>query len=132
MAVIYANSGGGLFGSLLGGLGMAASFVPGMQAFAPYLMGAGAMANGDIAGGLGSMAAPMIGRTLDAAKVTAARDAMNRESLYGSLTDAARQAEGWSGYNDQLAASEFQRKWGRRRDSLDGLYEEEFRRMWGF
>jgi hypothetical protein len=64
MAVYYAGGGGGLFDSLLGGLGMASMFVPGMQGVAPYLMGAKALAKGDVGGAIGSVAAPMIGKEI--------------------------------------------------------------------
>jgi hypothetical protein len=43
-------------GSLLQGLGMAASFIPGMQPFAPFLGAAGAMMNGNAAGGMAQAA----------------------------------------------------------------------------
>lgn len=55
MAVHYVGGGGGLglFGSILGGL---ASVIPGMQAAAPYIMGASALASGDPLGAVTSVA----------------------------------------------------------------------------
>lgn len=87
MTVHYTGGGGGLLGSLLNGAGMASMFVPGMQGIAPYLMGANSLAKGDVGGAIGAIAAPAIGRTLEANKITAARDASNRESLFEALTN---------------------------------------------
>lgn len=91
MSVYYTGGGGGLFGSLLGALGMGSSFVPGLQGLqkiAPYLMGAGALANGNVGGAIGSVAAPMAGDMIDRTKTANARNASNQESLFGALTSA--------------------------------------------
>jgi hypothetical protein len=74
MAVHY-TGGGGLFSSLVNALGMASMFVPGLQGAAPYLMGANALAKGDVPGAIGSVAAPMIGKQLGGIFGKAAGDA---------------------------------------------------------
>lgn len=54
MAVYYTggNNGGGLFGALARAATMA---IPGAQAVAPYVMGASALANGDVGGAIGNV-----------------------------------------------------------------------------
>lgn len=48
-------------GSLLGGLGTVASFIPGMQAVAPILGAAGSLMNGDVGGAMGQAAPAIFG-----------------------------------------------------------------------
>lgn len=86
MAVHY-TGGGGLLDSLMGAMGVAAPFVPGLQGIAPYLMGAGALANGDVGGAVGSVAAPMIGNMMEKAGAAASTKTANRESLFGALAN---------------------------------------------
>ena len=64
------SGGGGLLGSLLRGAGMASIFVPGMQPFAPYIMGANAIAQGDVGGAVGSVALPYVIEQITAAPKT--------------------------------------------------------------
>jgi hypothetical protein len=107
MAVHYAQSGGGLLGSLLGA---AAMFVPGMQGMAPYLMGASALANGDVAGVAGA-----IGKAFGSANAAGAAGAGGGESLFDALMSAHRQnfqpPDPWDDYRDRLARTEYMRRW---------------------
>jgi hypothetical protein len=93
---------------------MAATFVPGMQGIAPYLMGANALAKGDVGGAIGSVVAPAIGRSFDSANATAAIDASNRDSLFDAVINAERgyaPADPWESFRNGLDWTEFQRRW---------------------
>lgn len=96
MAVYNVGGGGGLLGALGKGLSLGASFVPGLQPFAPYIAGAGALAQGNIPGAVGSMAAPAIGNAVSGAVSKAGQAALPNESLMSSLWDKHKeQSQGW-------------------------------------
>jgi hypothetical protein len=67
MAVYQTGGGGGFFSSLMKGLGSVASFVPGLQPFAPFIGAAGALASGNVGGAIGSAVAPMLGNAMQGA-----------------------------------------------------------------
>ena len=85
MAVYNVGGGGGVLGALGKGLSLGASFVPGLQPFAPYIAGAGALAQGNIPGAIGSIAAPMVSGMINKSKA-----AMPNESLMDSLWNSYR------------------------------------------
>jgi hypothetical protein len=62
--------------------------MPGLQQYAPYIMGAGALANGDVGGAAGAIGGKMLGDAFERQNAFDARNAGNRESLFGSLEDA--------------------------------------------
>lgn len=63
MAVHYTGGGGGLLGTLGKVLSLGASFIPGLQPFAPFIGAAGAAMNGDPAGAVGSLAGAIMPNT---------------------------------------------------------------------
>ena len=95
MAVYNVGGGGGLLGALGKGLSLGASFIPGVQPFAPYIAGAGALAQGNIPGAIGSMAAPAIGNAVSNSVSKAGQAAMPNEALMGSLWDQWNRNQGW-------------------------------------
>lgn len=95
MAVYNVGGGGGLLGALGKGLSLGASFIPGVQPFAPYIAGAGALAQGNIPGAIGSMAAPAIGNAVSNSVSKAGQAAMPNEALMGSLWDQWNRNKGW-------------------------------------
>ena len=95
MAVYNVGGGGGLLGALGKGLSLGASFIPGVQPFAPYIAGAGALAQGNIPGAIGSMAAPAIGNAVSNSVSKAGQAAMPNESLMSSLWDQWNRNKGW-------------------------------------
>ena len=90
MAVYNVGGGGGLLGALGKGLSLGASFIPGVQPFAPYIAGAGALAQGNIPGAIGSMAAPAIGNAVSNSVSKAGQAALPNESLMDSLWNSYR------------------------------------------
>ena len=96
MAVYNVGGGDGLLSALGKGLSLGASFVPGLQPVAPYIAGAGALAQGNIPGALGSIAAPAIGNAVSGAVSKAGQAALPNEALMGSLWDKYKeQSQGW-------------------------------------
>ena len=91
MAVYNVGGGGGLLSALGKGLSLGASFIPGLQPFAPYIAGAGALAQGNIPGAIGSIAAPAIGNSVSSAVSKAGQAALPNESLMSSLWDKHRE-----------------------------------------
>jgi hypothetical protein len=88
---VYQTGGGGLLSSLLKGAGMASMFVPGMQGAAPWLMGANALASGDVGGAIGMAAAPMLWKEAGGIFGKAAAPAAANAPLGDALTAAHRQ-----------------------------------------
>ena len=125
MSVQVVQGGGGFLDSLLGAAMM---FVPGLQPYAPYLMGAKALMGGDVGGAMGAFAAPAINSWLDAGKAAAATSAANRDSLFGALTDAHRQGNGWENYAEGLQQSSLEREMG---EYLKNPFAQtDFRKKW--
>ena len=91
MAGNYIGGGGGLFGALLRG---ASTFIPGVNAVAPYLLGGAALLNGDPAGAAGMVGSKLLGDAFERSRATNARNVTNREVLNGSLWDAADNGTG--------------------------------------
>lgn len=95
MAVHYTGGGGGLLDTLGKAISMGAmAAVPGLQAVAPYVAGAGSLAKGDIGGAIGSMAAPMVGKAVGGAMDNVRAAAQPNESLMGALQNAYRSGSG--------------------------------------
>lgn len=62
--------GAGIGGVIGGGLGLAASFIPGLQPFAPALIGGGASLGSSIGGGVGGASTPLSGTVPTYGKMT--------------------------------------------------------------
>jgi hypothetical protein len=123
MAVHY-TGGGGLLDSLMSAAGMAAMFVPGLQPFMPYINAAAALAKGNVAGAVGSVAAPMIGKAISGAAANAATPMNNALTLAQrtqfqppDIADYISLSQPKDSFFDALTRfdpqTEFQRKWRR-------------------
>ena len=112
MSVQVVQGGGGFLDSLLGAAQMASMFVPGMQAFTPFIGAARSLANGDVGGAAGSLIIPGISGAMNAGKAAAATSAANRDSLFGALTDAHQRENGWENYAEGLQQSSLEREIG--------------------
>ena len=126
MAIHY-TGGGGLLDSLMSAAGMAAMFVPGLQPFMPYINAATALAKGNAAGAVGSVAAPMIGKAISGASGAAANAAtpMNNALMNAwrtqfqppDIADYISLSQPKDSLFDALTRfdpqTEFQRKWRR-------------------
>ena len=121
MSVQVVQGGGGGF---MDALAMASMFIPGMQAFAPYISAANSLMKGNVAGAAGSLIAPAIGGAMDSSKAAAATGAANRDSLFDALTNAHRRGNGWENYAEGLQQSAMER------EMEEYLKKTEFQRRW--
>jgi len=85
------KKGGGLLGTLGKALGLAATFIPGLQPFAPFIGAASSLMQGDVGGAVGSAVSGFAGNIMDQTKAAAATKAANKESLMGALSEAQAQ-----------------------------------------
>jgi|GEM_PF-4688820 len=118
MAVHYVNGGGGLLGSLGQALGAASMFVPGMQAYAPWIGAASSLANGNVGGAVGNAASGVINNGLHRNMDKFDTRMSNRESLWSALRSAHEgRGSGYPAWNSDPVTGEinhFKRYWGAR------------------
>jgi PAB1-binding protein PBP1 len=103
----------GLLRNLLGAAQVASMFIPGMQAFTPYLTAANALANGNPAGAAGAVAGGVVNSAMNAQP--AASNAANGDSLLESIigtSNGTRPETRWDKFLEDLNKTEHQRKWG--------------------
>jgi hypothetical protein len=108
MSVIVApkKQGGGFLGSLLGLGAVAAPFIPGMQAAAPFLGAGAALANGNPIGAAQAAAPAIFG-----GQSAPAPQADNSAAWGNFANDISRQNEIGQGYSNPAMESLMMRQW---------------------